>query len=148
MKPCWIFDLDGTLANGDHRLHHIQKTPKDWTAYFAACRGDAPIGHMIALFSALAADYDCFICSGRSDEVRADTVAWLNDATDMRFVDDDVLMRKAGDHRPDHVIKIEMLAELRARGYEPLMVFDDRNSVVKAWRAAGVPCAQIAEGDF
>jgi hypothetical protein len=36
----------------------------------------------------------------------------------------------------------------RIDGFEPIMVFDDRNRVVKALRAAGVPCAQVAEGDF
>jgi hypothetical protein len=62
--------------------------------------------------------------------------------------DSDVLMRKAGDHRNDDILKIEMLAEIRARGYEPLMAFDDRTRVVRAFRAAGIPVAQIAEGDF
>jgi len=28
------------------------------------------------------------------------------------------------------------------------MAFDDRNRVVATWRANGVPCAQVAEGDF
>jgi hypothetical protein len=57
-------------------------------------------------------------------------------------------MRKAGDHRDDDILKIELLAEMRRDGYTPIMVFDDRNRVVKAWRSAGVPCAQVAEGDF
>jgi hypothetical protein len=28
------------------------------------------------------------------------------------------------------------------------MAFDDRNSVVKMWRDLGIPCAQVADGDF
>jgi hypothetical protein len=35
-----------------------------------------------------------------------------------------------------------------ADGYEPIMVFDDRNQVVKMWRERGIVCAQVAEGDF
>lgn len=27
--PCFIFDIDGTLANNKHRVHHLLKTPKD-----------------------------------------------------------------------------------------------------------------------
>ena len=57
-------------------------------------------------------------------------------------------MRKEGDHRPDHIIKLELLAQIRSDGFEPIMAFDDRNSVVKMWRDAGIPCAQVAEGDF
>ena len=148
MKPCFIFDFDNTLANGDHRLHHIHKTPKDWTAYFAECGADEPIRHVIEILRSLSADFDIFICSGRSDEVRAETMKWLRHHVGMEFVMEDVLMRKAGDHRADDLLKLEMLATIRARGYEPLMAFDDRTRVVNSWRAAGIPCAQVAPGDF
>lgn len=30
-----IFDIDGTLANLDHRLRHILKEPKDWDAFYS-----------------------------------------------------------------------------------------------------------------
>lgn len=148
MKKCVLFDLDGTLADGDHRLHHIKKEPKDWRAYFAACGGDETIPHMIELLEALDPVFKVFIVSGRSDEVRSETMAWLRKHTDVFWPEDDVIMRKAGDHRPDDEIKIEMLAEIRARGYEPLFAIDDRSRVVVAWRAAGVPCLQCAPGDF
>ena len=59
-----------------------------------------------------------------------------------------MFMRQDGDHRPDHVIKVELLAIVRAEIGDPIMVFDDRNSVVKMWRELGVPCAQVVEGDF
>lgn len=36
-----VFDLDGTLADGDHRLHHITGETKDWRAFFAACGDDS-----------------------------------------------------------------------------------------------------------
>jgi hypothetical protein len=57
-------------------------------------------------------------------------------------------MRKEGDHRDDDIIKLELLEQVRADGFEPIMAFDDRNRVVAAWRSAGVPCAQVAPGDF
>ena len=57
-------------------------------------------------------------------------------------------MRADGDFRSDDIIKAELLAKVRADGYEPIMAFDDRNQVVRMWRANGVPCAQVAEGDF
>lgn len=31
-----VFDLDGTLADCEHRIHHITKEPKDWRAFFEA----------------------------------------------------------------------------------------------------------------
>jgi hypothetical protein len=149
MKPCFVFDLDGTLANGDHRVHHIRdKEPKDWATYFSLCGDDEPIHHMIVILQAIASDLDVFIVSGRSDEVRSETMAWLREHTAMPFAVEDVYMRKAGDHRDDSVVKMEMLAEITARGYKVLVAFDDRDRVVAAWRKAGIPCLQVAPGDF
>lgn len=142
--PCYIFDIDGTLADCSHRLHHIQKTPKDWTAFFAACSDDKPIPHVIELAKALGENNEIVFVSGRSDECRSETEGWLD-----KYVFASLLyMRKAGDYRDDSIIKIELLAQIRADGFEPIMAFDDRMRVVAAWRHAGIPCAQVAEGDF
>jgi uncharacterized HAD superfamily protein len=145
MKKCFIIDIDGTVADGSHRLHHIQQEPKDWDGFYLACDNDAPIEHMRHVVTGLCEHAHIIYVSGRSDLVREQTVAWLNRHG---FPCDALYMRRQGDYRDDVVIKIEMLAQLRADGYEPVMAFDDRNSVVRAWREAGVPCAQVAEGDF
>ena len=143
---CYLFDIDGTLADCSHRLHHIQKQPKDWNAFFADCHADAPLHHIVDLAITLFdADQRIVYVSGRSDECRALTVAWLQS---QGLHDAPLYMRKQGDHRDDDIVKIELLAQLRADGFEPIMAFDDRNRVVAAWRAAGVPCAQVAAGDF
>ena len=148
-KTCILFDLDGTLANGDHRLHYIRnQTPKDWTSYFAACDRDEPIPHMVELFLALCDTYDMFIVSGRSDEVRDKTLAWFREHLSLTLKEGDLYMRSAGDHRPDDELKMLFLEDIRKRGYEPLMAFDDRDRVVAAWRRAGIPCLQVAPGDF
>jgi hypothetical protein len=143
---CYIFDLDGTIADCSHRLPHIQKTPKDWPTFFAACSDDSPIGHVITLAKDLAdAGAGIVYVSGRSDECRAATLEWM-------YVhglpDGPLYMRKAGDHRNDDILKAELLAELLTHGFKPIMAFDDRNRVVATWRANGIPCAQVADGDF
>jgi phosphoglycolate phosphatase-like HAD superfamily hydrolase len=143
---CYVFDIDGTLANGEHRLHHIKKEPKDWDTYFSECPHDEPIPHMIMLARHLrAAGVDVIYVTGRSDSVASQTAKWLSahGAPAGRLV-----MRKAGDHQPDDTLKVAMLQGLRTEGFEPIMAFDDRNRVVKAWRENGVPCAQVADGDF
>lgn len=145
MKKCFLIDIDGTIANGDHRLHHIQKEPKAWDDYFLACSGDAPITHMRDVVTGLSELFQVVYVSGRSDLVREQTVEWLNR---YGFPCDALYMRRQGDHKNDDKLKIELLAQVRADGFEPVMAFDDRNRVVKAWRDAGIPCAQVAEGDF
>jgi hypothetical protein len=41
-----------------------------------------------------------------------------------------------------------LLDKLMADGFRPIMAFDDRNQVVEMWRQRGVPCAQVADGNF
>ena len=147
--PCFVFDIDGTIADMSHRLHHIVRTdgaPKDWDACFASVADDAPIAHMIDVARALV-DSGHFIIfvSGRPDSCRSTTETWLEKHV---VGEQSIYMRKSGDHRNDDIVKMELLAELRADGWEPRMVFDDRNRVVSAWRRAGIPCAQVAEGSF
>lgn len=143
--PCYVFDIDGTLADGSHRLHHIQTAPKNWDGWYAGVMGDKPIAHMRRLANDLSGCAEIVYVSGRSEQVQAETAQWLDDHG---FPDAPLYMRKSGDHKDDDKLKIELLADLRRDGFEPIMVFDDRNRVVAAWRAAGVPCAQVAEGDF
>jgi len=144
--PCYIFDIDGTIADGSHRLHHIQTEPKDWDTFFSKVDRDVPIAHVIQLARDLhiSGNYIAYV-SGRSDVCRDSTAAWLRQHG---LTQGPLYMRKAGDHKDDDKLKIELLADLRRDGFEPIMVFDDRNRVVAAWRAAGIPCAQVAEGDF
>jgi len=144
MRRVWVFDIDGTLADCDHRLHHIKKDPKDWRAFFALVSDDAPIPHVVRLANALRMDAGLAFISGRSDECRDETRRWL----DFHVGSGPLYMRKAGDYRDDSIIKIELLCDLQRDGFSPIMVFEDRTRVVAAWREIGIPCAQVAPGDF
>lgn len=144
---CYLFDIDGTLADLTHRLHHIQKDPKDWDAFFDACPDDAPISHVLTLAHSLMRSARLIFVSGRSDSTREKTEAWL-----LRYGLGDgpgrLYMRKAGDHRHDNIVKSELLDQILADGFRPIMAFEDRDQVVKMWRERGIPCAQVAEGNF
>lgn len=146
MTRCYLFDIDGTIADCSHRIHLIQSQPKLWDEFFAACHLDKPITHIIGLAIRLSmAGTKIVYVSGRSDQCRAETEDWL---CRNALPDGPLYMRHEGDHRDDDIIKLELLADLRADGFEPIMAFDDRNRVVAAWRSAGIPCAQVAPGDF
>ena len=143
-----VFDLDGTLADNKHRTHLAEA--KMWREYFAACDKDIPIEPVIKLLLRLwYAGEDVEIWSARSDEVLEQTVVWLRNTIGHSATERIPLkMRKAGDYRGDEVVKKEWLDELRAKGGDIEMVFDDRNKIVAMWRANGVPCFQVAEGNF
>lgn len=146
MRECYLFDIDGTLADCSHRLRHITRGEKDWRSFFAACGDDAPIPHIISLALNLwDADQQIIYVSGRSDECRDLTLAWL---AKHGLPEAPLYMRKAGDHRDDDKVKAELLVAVIADGWAPVMAFDDRDRVVKMWRDRGIPCAQVAAGDF
>lgn len=140
-----IFDIDGTLADISHRQHMVRGKRKDWRGFFAACVDDAPHEAVIAILRALCDRFRIYLVSGRSDEVRQETVDWLA----LNHVPwHELIMRRQGDHTPDNILKIGWVKGGRIPQDRILCVFDDRDKVVRAWRDAGIPCFQVAEGNF
>lgn len=140
----YIFDLDGTLADISHRLHHIQQDKPNWDAFFAACTEDEPINEIITILKNLTGNHLIHIVTGRNEDVREETEAWL---TKHRIHVDGLHMRKSGDRRPDIVVKYEWLQKFPHAG-EIACVFEDRQGVVDMWREEGLICCQVAPGDF
>ena len=146
MRDCWIFDMDGTLCNSDHRQHHLQGGKKDWAGWFADMDKD-PVHSDIAMFFdvAVKTGITVFVCTGREEQYREVSEKWLS----AHWLEPTaLLMRKTGDRRDDSVVKKEMLDALRIAKFNPVMVFEDRDRVVKMWRENGIRCLQVAPGDF
>ncbi|MDF2601178.1 MAG: hypothetical protein K0Q54_4001 [Methylobacterium brachiatum] len=139
-----VFDLDGTLALTEHRAHFLNRPgrQKDWRGFYAACDQDEPCHPIIRTLQALAATgVEVEIWSGRSDEVKDKTTAWLEEQGLGHIP---IRTRAAGDHRADTVLKAEWLDE----GRTPDLVFEDRASMVAMYRGRGIVCCQVAPGDF
>ena len=85
------------------------------------------------------------LCSGRGEEQRDVTVDQMNE---FGVLYSKLYMRPAKDHRPDDIIKIELLQQIREEFGNPWLWFDDRTRVVNAIRAEGVRVLQVAPGDF
>lgn len=154
MKPLYIFDLDGTLAEIEHRKHLLEEKhdPQRWRRFYAACDKDSPCAAVIGTMNSLRlSGCDVWIFSGRSDEVRAKTVAWLCEHTSFteHELETALTMRKEGDYTADDELKLSWLSEMLVDDRRRLVaVFDDRDRVVSMWRAEGVPCFQVAPGAF
>ena len=150
MKNNIIVDLDGTLANIEHRLYLIGQKNPDWRGFFEACTDDLPIIEVITIVEILARSDLCsrkniFILSGREETVRALTERWLEKHLKCEYV---LAMRGKGDRRPDHLVKKELALELDLKPENVLCVFDDRTSVVEMWRKEGFRCLQVADHNF
>lgn len=163
MTRAVVFDVDGTLANIEHRRHFVASKPKNWKAFSKGMKDDLPNHDIIWLMHLMFMnDVRILIASGRSDEDRQTTVEWLakhnivdlnsswsmSDFTEDGAVYDKLYMRKEGDYRADDIVKSEILDQMREDGYEPFMAVDDRSKVVAMWRERGLRCLQCAPGDF
>lgn len=145
-KERWaIFDLDGTLANLEHRLHHIQGAKPDWDAFHGDCIDDQPIPALVAMNQLLdKSGYNIAIVTGRDDMVREETYAWLNR---WRVGFAEVHMRPHKHNIPDADLK-EQIYYKYFYDRQVDWVFDDRQRVVDRWRKLGLTCMQVAKGDF
>lgn len=143
-----VFDIDGTVADISQRRHFVSTKPKNWKAFFEGMVDDTVIEEVRFVYNCIVAngEYDVVFSSGRPDNYREQTVKWLYDNN--FHVYDKLYMRKAGDYRPDYIVKKEILDNMLSDGYNPIMAFDDRDQVVKMWRDNGIVCMQVAEGSF
>ena len=141
-----VFDIDGTLADNHHRVHHVKSKPKNWPAYDAAIPDDTAIWPMAETFRALRlAGYDIIFVTGRSERSRKDTVHWLADHN--LHGGEKLYMRAAGDFRHDDIVKCEILDQIiKEYGFKPDIWFDDRPRVVRAIRARCVFVVDVYQG--
>lgn len=146
MTKVIVFDIDGTLANIEHRRSFVATKPKNWKAFNAGIVNDTPHEDIVWLTRQLFShNTRIILCSGRGEEHRDVTEKQMKD---FGVTHDKLFMRPAKDHRPDYIIKVELLQQIRSEFGEPFLWFDDRNQVVNAIRAEGVRVLQVAPGDF
>lgn len=147
MKDTVVFDLDGTLANIDHRLHFVKRDKPDFDSFFKACVDDTPNEWCDAMLNAFSeVGYRVLIVSARSKVVEKETRAWLLAHLGISNDADLIMLREEGNHRPDDYLKIEWL---RNSGLKDriLCVVDDRQRVVDMWRKEGLVCLQCYAWD-
>lgn len=143
-----VCDIDGTIADLEHRRAYVRTKPKNWKAFKGGYLRDKPIQWVIDAVKKLhAAGWKVLIATGREGDAqgREDTLLWLekHNVPFHRFY-----QRAAKDYRPDDEVKQDILDEMTADYHRPTLAFDDRNRVVDMWRRNGVLCVQTAEGNF
>lgn len=140
-----IVDIDGTLANIDHRRKFVENKPKDWNNFRKGILNDTLNTWCARIIQQMKTRYEIILCSGRMEDERIDTEKWLKD-NDVRY--SKLLMRKLGDYRNDSIIKAEIYENEIEPKYNVIFVIDDRKRVVDMWREKGLVCLQCAEGNF
>ncbi len=144
-----IFDLDGTLADIEDRRQLCTKDngKMDWNEFFdpiniSLDQPNQPVINTLLAF--IKAGYKIAIFSGRSASTLDATKEWLHQH-DIKF--DILKMRPERNFIPDEQLKLEWLNDMDWKD-DVEMVFDDRQKVVDMWREIGLPCMQVAPGNF
>lgn len=147
MKLTILFDIDGTLADTEHRRYLLRGNSPNWDKFNNLMGEDKPNIPIVKLYNTLwdSGEYNIVLISGRSEEFRLVTESWL---TWNSIPFSDLLMRPLNDDRADEEIKKAILSQLIKDNHKILFVVDDRKKVVDMWRQNGVTCLQCDYGDF
>lgn len=146
MKPeALIVDLDGTLADIRVRLKHLSGKKKDWKSFNKTIETDELHEWCRQIIVRFAIDHKIIIVSGRTDDLKKETEAWLK-KFDVPF--HYLFMRKGNDFRSDTIVKLEIYEREIRDKFRITFVLDDRQKVVDMWRAEGLVVLQCAPGDF
>ncbi len=142
-KKIVICDIDGTIANNDHRQHFL-KEKKDWDGFFSKLHKDEPIFEIIDKVKALEKEGRRIIfLTGRPEKYRQQTEDWLK----KYFTFDlEILMRKDNDRRNKEQIKKELFFS-NFKPEEILCCFENDEGLIKIWNEIGLKvinanCAQ------
>lgn len=150
MRPLYIVDLDGTISDPTHRRHLLKpKTDERMDEFYSLCHLDGVHQHVVDTIKCLQQFADVWVWTGRRDDTRDVTLDWLEGDACLSINDDELKMRPYGDRQSDETLKESWLLAMSKDDRERLIaVYEDRSRVVAMWRRNGVPCFQVAPGDF
>jgi beta-phosphoglucomutase-like phosphatase (HAD superfamily) len=140
-----MFDLDGVLSDAVGRQHYIEGPRRDWRAFFEACGEDPLIEEVGRLLLLLDRSLPIVLLTARPLRVQEQTVGWL-ERYHLRW--DLLIMRDHGDYDYADDFKYFSVQELKTRGIELVLGFEDDPRNVQMMRAAGVPTVYLHSGYY
>ena len=146
-KQTIIFDVDGTIADVEHRRHFVSQKPADWKSFRNSTAFDTPVQWVCDIAKRFIAQGDnVAFFSARNESERSITEKqiseWIGEGHQGLF------LRPDGDFRRDDEFKSDLADKFEEIGGKIDLVFDDRNQVVEMWRQRGTTVVQVADGDF
>lgn len=122
-----VIDLDGTLANIEHRLHFLKCDKPDWDSFYDNCDKDIVNDWCKEISNNFySSGYRINIVSARRDTEYSKTYDWLI-KNKVKF-SNLIMLRNGDDNTPDVELKLRWLKEQDKS--KILFVIDDRQRVV------------------
>lgn len=143
-----LCDIDGTIADVGHRLHYVaDKENKNWRAFFDEMVHDTPRVEVVERLLDLKKDgYTIVFVTARPENYRKQTETWINDVFKDSRIHLTIVMRRAGDRRPDTEVKQQMY-DTYFKHYPVHLVIDDRPSVIRMWKSNGLTVEDVGTGE-
>jgi hypothetical protein len=136
-----ITDLDGTIADHEHRVHLAQA--RAWEEYHFFAHKDPVHEGVVSLLNLFwHHDYEIVIITGRPEKWRGETEKWLA-RNNVSF--DKLHMRSNLCFEPDEVMK-EQIYQENYLGRDVLFALDDQHHIVRMWSNRGIDCWQVRKG--
>jgi hypothetical protein len=143
--PCVLVDIDGVIADGNHRQSYMRTRPRDYKGFFDAAVRDSPIVEAAILLRVIDPDVAVVLVSGRPARIHDLTVTWLRKHG---FRWDLLVLRADGDVRVASDAKAEAVRDLRREGWLPVLALDDEPGNVAMYRGLGIPALYIHSGYY
>ncbi|MGK2950657.1 MAG: hypothetical protein ACSLFP_18955 [Acidimicrobiales bacterium] len=143
--PTVVFDMDGVLSDAGGRQHLLAPPRRDWDAFFEAVGDDALIAEVARLLDVLAHDLRVVLLTARPARVRPQTLTWL-ERHQLRW--DLLIMRPDRDFGSSRDFKRTAVEQLRGRGFDLRLAFEDDRRNVDMFHDEGVPCIYIHSGYY
>lgn len=142
----WILcDIDGTIANDDHRVHLIRnRVDPLWHLYHEASIHDPPFQEVVDLINYLGREHSIAFLTGRPEQYREITQDWLN--SQMEFLSPyELYMRPTGSQDRAHNIKRQIIEKYFQPLHKIWLALDDHKPIVDMYRSLGILCLQPKE---
>ena len=139
MKNIILCDIDGTVANNDHRQHFLEGK-KDWDGFFNALDKDQPIYPIIdKIIEENKSGKEIIFLTGRPERYKDLTKTWQKKyfTFDIR-----ILMRGDNNQRNKIITKKEIFIANFKRN-EIDLVIDNDEELIKMWESFGLSTLKV-----
>lgn len=129
-KKIVICDIDGTIANNDHRQHFLEGK-KDWEGFFSELNKDLPIYSVIQkVINLHEQGMRIIFITGRPERYINTTELWLKNYFNFSF---EIIARKNNDRRDKLAVKKEMFYK-NFKKEDIYLVIENDLELIKMWR--------------
>lgn len=138
-KNIVICDIDGTVANNDHRQHLLNGF-KTWDLFFNALDKDTPILEVIEYVLELHSNGKKIVfITGRPERFRKPTLSWLSRYFDFEL---NVFMRGNNDIRHKKLVKKDIFTN-NFNSEQIYIAIENDLELIDLWKSLGLQVKEI-----